>query len=278
MLDVFRELLDEADYLGYHTGGPIYGGLIAENYDPSLYCGEFKEYLDARGWRMPPVIYTENAVGDWQNHWTGQVVLEDHIAWADIFTMDPWAVGTCQFLTLSWPGSWPGFSTSQCGTECDLLTDGMGAYNRAHPVDAHGGTKSQQFGNIGPGGFRGGVVQAVETVPGQWYYFRAWWKYEWFDGPKPPVMLRFGIDRSGQTSDPDASTVSWSPNLIEDQDWESDIWYRGEGPVEATGNVLSLWLEAGNSHPEVSVRVSIDDVSLYAANLTGEAPSSILLR
>lgn len=257
---LFREALAEGDYVGYHS----YGG-----YDDQLMCGpqkpwfalRWRKYVDMyreRGWRMPPVIYTEcttyfgwhgTDIEAWQ-------VRDDLMQFEQEMFHDSWVAGSCIFVTGVYAGSfWRNWETVGHG-----ILGPCGQWNASHPADARSGT-AQQFGADGAA-FTGGVRQAVDVVAGRDYFLSAWVKYEWYPGGVPDISIRLGYDTTGQLDDPRAAILHWDPDIVSAQSLEHDTWFEVQQVIRAEGDRLSLWLEASQPAPLPAFRISLDEVSL----------------
>ena len=168
--DDVRELLRTADYVGYHAYGSdeeifACGG---DGEDHALRWRRIAAGCRERGWRMPPVIYTEGTVdAEWiaqGDRFTPEMVRDDLIGFGEALLDDPWATGLCVFLTGAWPG--------QAEQARDItkyparIIEPVRVWNRDHPVDARSGTGSQVIGGEGAS-FDRAICAAAPTVPGR---------------------------------------------------------------------------------------------------------------
>ncbi len=267
LIDEVRELFAEADYVGYHAYGNWDSGwMCPPEADPYTYRWQTvaQWYID-RGWRFPPVLYTEGGQYWWEGEKTPQQISDDLVCFERRERQEEfWSIGLQYFVTGAWPGAW---DAMHIGRYPEII-DACRAANRAHPVDAHGGIRSQEFG--GTGKFDLGIVQAIETAPGWTYSFRGWFKYEYELGWPNHAVIRVGWDPTGQTTNALASTVQWSEDLIalgannpiHDGPWDSDLWYRYTDVFAATGDSASIWIRGSQRGGANRVRIYVDDVEL----------------
>jgi len=255
-----RELLAVADYVGYHCyGGPKDELMCAPSSTPnSMRWQTFARWYEERGWRFPPMIYTEATTwGGWHDQFTPEDIRDDLFCMADRIDKEPWSVGMCLFCTACWKGQiWCKWDV----TEFPDMVEALREYNLAHPVDAYTGTKSQQVGSVGKP-FRRGVCQAFTSRPKSNVHVTCHLKYEYYDGWPCKLELHVGIDETGQIRDPKAKTIEWSDELISTHKWDSDIWYRYSTDFGPTNEQSSIWIRAMQVPGGPSVRVSIDDVT-----------------
>lgn len=264
-----RELLAVADYVGYHS----YGGPAAYSEGGQVMCGEkslddfslrwreFAAEYERRGWRFPPMIYTEGTTwGGWTDNKeiNEDIILDDLLCFYDKMMEDEWVVGMCVFATGAWPGQiWQKWDI----TRYPKIIEGVREYNLAYPVDAHTGTNAQQI--VGAEGrFDGAVVQAVETEAGESYRLDARIKWEFTGGLARKTRIHVGWDPTGQTENAEASTVKWAADFVASGKWDTDIWYPVTDLFVADGDRASLWFRAVHTTQGPMVRVSLDDVRL----------------
>lgn len=268
LMKEMRELLAEADYVGYHAFGSLQpvasgGQLLCGTDSLAHYSLRWRKYADeytTRGWRFPPVIYTQAGTwGGWRENpdLSPEDITWDLIKFAEYMRDDPWNIGMCAFVTGAWTGQpWKKWDLS----EYPELIKEVGMDNWLYPVDAHAGQGAQLItGNSGR--FDGGIVQKVATLPGH-HHIRGQLKWEFSGGWPGNGVFRVGWDPTGQTSNPDAPTVRWSDNLIRQNRWETDTWYPFEQRALATGEELSIWLNAAGTAYRPLVRVYVDEVRL----------------
>lgn len=261
LIEPVRELLAVADFVGYHCyGGPKDELMCAPSSTPnSMRWDTFARWYQERGWRCPPMIYTEATTwGGWHDQFTPEAIRDDIFCMCErMEAAQPWAIGMCLFCTGCWKGQiWCKWDMSAFP---EIIED-LREYNMAHPVDACTGTKSQQVGSRGEP-FRRGVCQAFKSRPGSNMQATCRLKYEYYDGWPCKLQLLVGIDKTGQTRDPKADTIEWSGELISTHKWDSDIWYRYSTDFGPTSERSSIWIRAMQGPGGPSVRVSIDDVA-----------------
>jgi len=265
-----RELLAAADYVGYHCyGGPEDELMCAESslHDYSLRWRQFAKGYEERGWRFPPVIYTEGTTwGGWidrPERFTPATIRDDILCFEGKMREDPWAVGLAVFVTGAWPGQeWRKWDITRFP---ETTIDPIRERNRTYPIDAHGGSGSQVIGGNGEPVDRA-VCQQVPARPGRRYAFSGWFKFEFFDCQGKPLGHRasaqIGFDTTGQTSRLEADTIRWSDNLIGKDIIETDIWYQSATEFQAESGSTSIWIRFRHPDPKPSTRLCIDDVSL----------------
>jgi hypothetical protein len=273
-----QELLEIADYVGYHAyGGPndqlmvmryLEGTNLDDPYDFALRWRTYADWYAGRGCRMPPMIYSEGTTyGGWQGV-IGQNEIEDDLTlFIPFINADPWALGMCIFCdgcTIEWAG----WNIANTG-----IGAAVGPSNRADPVDKIDGLYSQQFGKgkVHPltayphnGLFNGGIVQQVSGLTsGAYYRLEYYAKYD-FRGMQPLLSLHHGIDHTGQTSDGNAATIDWSEDFVAaGQPTEThEVFYRREEIFQAESNTVSVWLRASHPSEATSFQVTVDAVSL----------------
>lgn len=266
LLPEVRDLLAEADYLGYH--GYAAGSSTSRSCDPNAAYIVFRYDQIApmyaqRNWRIPPMIYTEG--GDFTFNAGEAAAVRDDMICFEGKLRERSIVGLCYFVTGSW-GGWHDWDI----TRFPLIIDGVRDVNRAHPVDAHDGTGAQQVGGE-RAAFDRGVVQSFATQADSYYLIDGWAHYTFYDGyagggqparwPAAAEIL-VGWDPTGQTGNPAAPSIQWSSNLIGTAIGDADLWYRFQKTFTATGNTASLWLRGRQQQATPSVRVSFDDVSV----------------
>ena len=258
LIEPVRDLLAVADYVGYHCyGGPKDELMCAPSSTPnSMRWRTFARWYHERGWRFPPLIYTEATTwGGWHDQFTPEAIRDDILCMCDRMTDEPWSIGMCLFCTGCWKGQiWSKWDVSPFPEIIEQLRE----YNVSHPVDARTGTKSQQFGTKDKP-FSGGLVQDFESHPKSNMLLTAWLRYEFYDGWPHRLKLHVGIDRTGQTTKPRAASIEWSDELIAAHKWDSDMWYRYSVDFGPTHERSSVWFKATQGAGP-SVRVSLDDV------------------
>jgi hypothetical protein len=267
-LQEVRDLFAVADYVGYHAYGDWNTGwMCTTGADP--YTFRWQPVADtyiANGWRFPPVIYTEGGQYWWEGEKTPEQVRDDLICYeARERTEEFWSLGLCYFVTGAWPGAWDEMHIGRY----PLIIDGCRATNLAHPVDAHGGTKSQEFGARNQS-FDRGIVRQVGTISGRTYRFTGWFKYEFDEGWPCAATIQVGWDPTGQTSNAGAASIQWSGDLIAagpnnpiyTGPWDHEFWYQYDTTLAATGSSASLWIRGTQATGATSTRVYVDDVSL----------------
>lgn len=258
LLQEVVDCLAVADYVGYHSyGGPQYQLMMNATERPwySLRWRYYKSMYDQHGYRMPPVIYTECTTwSGWKGVFSAGQIRDDLNSFEAETRKDPWSVGMCIFLcgSIGWDG-WEIANEPTIYNEC-------GSYNRDHPADAHAGLYSQQFGEAN-GGFTGGVRQVVNVDARADYQLDHWMKYETYGYPTA-IDYRVGYDLTGQTSDPAASTIVWSANLMQSPRRETDWWYSHNLSFRSTGLQVSLWFKGGQPAGQSPWRIMLDEVKL----------------
>lgn len=262
-----RELLAEADFTGYHSygapqafsaGGQVMCG-TESLYDYSLRWRQFAAEYQKNGWRFPPMIYTEATTwGGWTENEEieSQDILKDLVCFSDKIREDVWTIGLCVFATGAWPGQpWQEWDITKY---MDII-DGARDYNIAHPVDAHGGTKSQQIVGL-EGVVDGGIVQSVPAEKGRAYRFSGHLKWEYWKGYGRKAAVKVGWDPTGQTKDAGAKSIEWSKDLIREGNLETDMWYPFSVSGKAKSANASVWVRVIQKEEKPLVRVSIDDL------------------
>lgn len=282
LIEEVRALLAEADYVGYHAyADPRYNQMCdPRGFDIVERYRQIVAMYEARGWRIPPVIYTEGGDhGIDPNGFPSPAhVRDDLVCYEGVMRQSPWALGMCYFVTATWPGGWDGYDI----TRYPEIITACRQVNQAHPVDAHSGLWAQQFGGNRTA-FDRGVVQQITTQPGKTYIFDGWFSYTFYDGagatPAWPssATLRVGWDPTGQTSHPDAATVQWSGNLIGHPLRETDMWFRVQRTFVAAGTHASLWVRGAQAAAVPAVRIGMDDLSLRQDLTEGTQPGSPIL-
>lgn len=254
-----RDLLTVADYVGYHCyGGPKDELMCAPSSNPnSMRWRTFARWCAERGWRIPPMIYTEATTwGGWHEQFAPELIRDDILCMADRIGQEPWSIGMCLFCTGCWKDQiWCKWDMSVYPDIIEQLRE----YNLAHPVDARTGTKSQQVCAKGKP-LIAGLTQAFPSRPGSNMHVTAWMKYEYYDGWPHRLKINVGIDKTGQTGNAAAGTIEWSEELIEAHKWDSDIWYSYSVDFGPAAERSSVWFKVSQMAGP-SFRVSIDDVS-----------------
>jgi hypothetical protein len=264
-----RALLAEADYMGYHCyGGPKDELMCAEEgiLDYSLRWREFAAEYEKRGWRFPPMIYTESTTwGGWigGDRFTAPMIRDDILCFAEKVLEDRWAIGMCIFCTGAWPGQiWQKWDITRYP---EVIIEPIREWNRAHPVDAHSGSGSQVIAGIGERVDRA-ICQEVDTREGERYEFTGWFKFEFFDGQGKPLghkaVAKLGYDPTGQTMNLEADTIQWSENMIGQDLVEADLWYESKMGFEAKGERVSVWVRFRHPEKRPSVRLCMDDLQV----------------
>jgi hypothetical protein len=266
-----RDLLAVADYVGYHAYGDWTTGWMCPSYaEEETYRWQAiaQHYID-NGWRFPPVIYTEGGQYWWAGSKTPEQVRDDLICYEARERLEEfWSLGLCYFVTGADAGAWDAMHLALY----PQIIDGCRATNMAHPVDAHGGAKSQEFG-ARKQSFDRGIYQQVSTAAGRDYRFTGWLKFEYDEGWPHATTIRVGWDPTGQTANPDAPSVQWTGDLISSGPnnpihagpWDHDLWYQYDTTFHATGSTATLWIRGSQptaSPRTPSVRIYADDLSL----------------
>ncbi len=272
-----HELLDIADYVGHHNyGGPndqlmIDASPAIDN--PCSFALRFRQYADMyndRGWRIPPVIYTEaTTYGGWHGAFSPEAIRDDLIAFGPFIHEDRWALGLTLFCA-GGSGAWTDWNIQGQGD----IAAACGVWNAANPSDAVDGLYSQQFGagEIHPdtlsemqnpnGNFTGGVVRQVTgLVTDNTYLLDLDFKFE-FRGAQPQAKFYTGVDPTGQTGNPNASSIIWSADIIANESAVHEIWERTWRTFTATGSSASIWLKGEQTTANPAYRVSVDRVSV----------------
>jgi hypothetical protein len=270
LLDEVRDLFAIADYVGYHSGGGPEGVFMCHPDSlewHALRWRKIKQMYDDRGWRSPPVIYTEATT--WGANWHGEhppeAIRDDIICLYDHMAEDDWSAGLCEFCTGNWEGqpwhnsnisNYPGWTTG----DYHIIVEPVRQYNMDHPVDSHSGTGSQEIlTESGPAD--AGIVQAIATQIGVQYHFSGWFRHEFTGGWPQDAQVFVGFDFTGQTVDPDAATVNYTGDLISAGEWNSDQWYQFETDFVAQQEATSVWLRVVKPDG-VEARVYFDDISV----------------
>lgn len=275
-----RELFEIADYFGYHCYGGPNDQLMIHNVrydDPNLYALRVRNYqrmYEARGWRFPAVIYTEGTTyhGQLGTLTAGMAgigapdIRDDMIAFIPYINADRWALGMTIFC-VGGSGAWKAWDITGYG-----IAAAVGAANMADPVDKTSGLYSQQFGvgtlhcNSGvcahDGMFTGGVVQQVSgLVTGQPHRLAFDFKWEHANG-RAALAFEYGLDWTGQTASANAPSIAWSGDLIQRYNLPADIFRYHYDIFPAQSDRVALWFRSRQNLPAVSVRTSLDSVSL----------------
>ncbi len=275
MLDA-HELLEITDYVGYHS----YGGpndqlmIINAQYDPPCdYALRWRKYVDMyrdRGWRMPPVIYTEaTTFSGWRGVFSPAQIRDDLLAFGPYMNENRWVAGMTLFVA-GGTGEWSAWDIRGQG---DIAT-ACGAWNAANPSEATEGLYSQQFGagQVHPttlsqmqnpnAAFTGGIRQQITGLTaGSTYLLDMDFRYE-FRGYQPQVSFHTGVDPTGQTSNPQAASILWSDDLIVGENAVHEVWERTWRTFVATGSTASIWIKASQSVNNPAYRISVDRVSV----------------
>ena len=166
--------------------------------------------------------------------------------------------------------------------------------NPAHPafIEMPGGNCAPDAGNNYQrieGGFRydgaepqratsrGGLVQAVDTTPGASYDLDLQLRFQWiqdFVWILWPSEAWFGYDLTGQTSDPMAETIVWTPPFLENRSLpdpeppdppnavqHDGVWNQYSRRITATGTKTSIWVRQV-VYDEGRGILDVDNVSL----------------
>jgi PKD repeat protein len=265
LLQEIVDCLTVGDYVGYHAYGGEQDQLMVGPEAP-WYANRWRFYIDmyeSRGYRMPPVVYTEcTTFYAWKGVFTAEQIRDDLMAFeAQSKYVDPWQVGMCIYLAGSNAG-WLGWEIANEPT----IYNGCGAYNVDHPADAWDGLYSQQFGQNGTSGYTGGVVQAAPVAAGKTYRLEAALKYETY-GVGGNVAFRMGLDPTGQASDANAASIQWSVDLVEQGALETDWWYERSIDRLATGSTMSVWFQAAQATGKPAFRMMVDAAKLRELDL-----------
>jgi hypothetical protein len=279
------ELLSEADYVGYHPYSQLpYLMCDPEGFDTVLRYIPIIDLYEERGFRMPPVIYTEGGDHgiDPLGPRTPEMVRDDLVCFEGVMRQYPWTVGLCYFLTAQWPSmQWPDFDL----TRFPQIITGIREANRAHPYDAYEGQNAQLLGGQREV-FDLGICQPVATVSGGRYIVSSQLAYSFYDGQAggghaaawpSAAEVYLGWDPTGQTSNGNASTIQWTGNLVGHPMAETDRFYRCQRTFTATGLQASVWIRGAQDQAVPSVRVNVDDVWVRQA-LSGDAGESLGIR
>ena len=260
-LDEVVDALAAGDYVGYHSYGGNEDQLMIGPQD-EWFSLRWRKYIDIykqNGWRMPPVVYTECTTFDgWHGVFTQEQIRDDLIAFEAETKPDPWSMGMAIFLVGSVSSQWDVWEV----VGQPRIYEDCGDYNFNHPADAMDGVFSQQFGESS-GGFTGGIVQAASTTASTQYRLDHWMKYETY-GVSAALSYNVGYDLTGQTSNPNASTIVWSSDLNFTEARETDWWYFNALSFTATGSTTSIWFRGSQSSGFAPWRVMIDGTFLEA--------------
>jgi hypothetical protein len=283
-----KDLFETADYLGYHCyGGPtdllmITPYIEEENlddpYDFALRARRFARIYKDRGWKFPPVIYTEGTTWcAWKADPAppeAEDVRDDLINFIPFMNEDRWCTGLTIFV-VGGNGAWADFDITGEG-----IAEPVGQANMADPADKTSGLYSQQFG-VGTlhcldnvcdhdGILTGGIVQQLSGLAvGETYRLGFDFKWEHANGPAQ-VSFQYGLDWTGQTTNGNAGTINWSSNLIALYDLPHDIFQHHYDMFTADSTTLSVWFKSNQNLADVSYRIDIDTVSLQ--QVSGEPP------
>lgn len=264
-----QELMAKADFLGYHNYGDWDTGWMCPQYaEPFTYRWQTViEWYRDRGWRHPPVIYTEAGQYWWEGEKTPQEIIDDLNCYEERNRLEEiWSVGINYFVTGAWPGGWDEMHLGRF----PQIIDAMRVTNQAHPVDAKNGVNSQEMGTDNPAVFDVGIVQQVNTSAGEEYEFEGWFKYEYEKGWPNAATIQVGWDPTGQTSNANAGTIQWTADLIAlgpnnplyNGPWETDIWYEVRDTFAATGSQASVWIRFQEPTGSTAARLYVDDLSV----------------
>ena len=270
-----HELLDVADYLGHHVyGGPADELMVnAQNQDGAcsfaLRARRFKDMYDRRGWRFPPVIYTEGTTyGGWHGNFSPQEITDDLTLYGQYMNADRWNTGLTIF-DVGGCGVWAKWDITGYG-----IAQPVGVWNQAHPADAMDGLYSQMFGagKVHPmtvaqmtpdGDFNGGINRQVTGLsPEAGYLVLCWMKYE-FRGQQPDQFeFHIGVDPTGQTSNGNASSIDWDIDQIADKAPVHEIFSHVWRTFTATSTTASIWLRASHPVNNPSIMAYVDLVEV----------------
>jgi len=84
------------------------------------------------------------------------------------------------------------------------------------------------------------------------------------------VTYRVGCDLSGQTADPNAASIVWTPDLIAGEHRETDWWYTNTVVLTASGPQVSIWFKGSQASGMKPWRVMVDDISLKEITLAAQ--------
>jgi hypothetical protein len=264
-----RAVLAESDYVGYHCYGPPGTDLMMTDTsgDFSFRWRRYWDLYESKGWRMPPVMYTEaTTYGGWHGNFSPEEIRDDLIGFGGEMLEDPWAIGLQIFAMGDYGlrdilGAWHAWDILPYYPQ---IINPLGTWNEAHPVDAVSGTRAQQW-ECTSGASRGGVVHTVNVPQAGSYLISARIKWEWYPLGQPDVSLLVGYDPTGQTSDGNAGSLVWDHELIEAWQMDTDIWYQYQWLVSLPAGTTSLWFGSSAPAGGPHYRISIDDVSVYAS-------------
>ncbi len=263
--EMFKDLFAIADFVGYHAYGEP--GLDLMNGPNEAYYAHrwrmMKARYDERGWRHPPVIYTESGTyGPWKGRYSTTTIADDYEAATLKMMDDDWLLGHTVFCVGGF-GFWDEWDIA----DDSIFQQRFTAWNVAHTWEARSG-RAQEWYYSGSN-YRGGIVQTVSTGSGD-FWLSGWFKYETGiggDPTDPEMRFRIGYDRTGQRTNADASTVLWSEDQIHARHLEAFVWYRFALPVRSTGSQVSIWFETDQASTTPDGRFYLDDLSLRAADL-----------
>jgi len=287
-----KDVLAVGDYVGYHSyGGPndqlMVNGDSPVLDDPCSFSLRWRKYVDMyrdRGWRMPPVIYTEGTTyGGWHGNFTANEIRDDLIAFGGYMNEDRWCAGLTLFVA-GGTGVWSNWDIRDQG---DIDT-ACGTWNAANPSEATDGLYSQQFGagylyarnsteyNDIDGEFTGGVCQQITgLVSDNTYLLDLDFRYE-FRGVQPQITFQTGVDLTGQTGNPNAGSISWSGDIVAGENAVQSIWERTWRTFTATGSTASIWLKSNQTVTDPTYRISVDRVSvLQVADGSNLPPTAV---
>jgi len=101
------------------------------------------------------------------------------------------------------------------------------------------GGSSQRWGRPDKFKFHGGICQQLDVSPGQSYHISAWLR---FTSTEPSTWIEFGYDLTGQTSDGEGGTITYTKLEGNGQ----NVWIHYEADVTATGSTMSLFTKMGH--------------------------------
>ncbi|HPD32420.1 MAG TPA: hypothetical protein PLL20_20700 [Phycisphaerae bacterium] len=282
-----RDSLAVSDYVGYHSYGGPNDQLMINNatYDPPCdYALRWRKYVHMyrdRGWRMPPVIYTEGTTyHGWHGVFQASQIRDDLIAFGAYMNEDRWCTGLTLFVA-GGTGVWENWNIRGAG---DIAT-ACGTWNANNPSEATAGLYSQQFGagQVHPttlsemqnpnAAFTGGIRQQITGLSaGNMYLLDLDFRYE-FRGFQPQVSFHTGIDLTGQTSNPNAASINWSSDIIAEENAVHEVWERTWRTFTATGSTASIWIMAHQAVSNPAYRISVDRVSVKQVAAPPTAPA-----
>jgi hypothetical protein len=119
-------------------------------------------------------------------------------------------------------------------------------------------------GNIQSSTIGQGIVQAVPTVPGTVYDFDfdAAFAFILWGGDWDPWLTgaSFGFDLTGQTSNPNATSIVWLPIAL-----KGDVWDHYHTRFTAAGAQTSIWFRSFDNTGQRTQLVDIDNVRVAPA-------------